>query len=61
MDVSMKEEEELCQAFSEVLNHVVDIDAEDGGNPQLCSEYVVDIYNYLREREVKIFLINPLH
>nr|AAK32876.1 cyclin B2 [Rana dybowskii] len=53
MDVSMKEEEELCQAFSEVLNHVVDIDAEDGGNPQLCSEYVVDIYNYLREREVQ--------
>lgn len=57
MDVSMKEEEELCQAFSEVLNNVEDIDAEDGGNPQLCSEYVMDIYNYLRELEVKIFLI----
>ncbi|XP_077329635.1 G2/mitotic-specific cyclin-B2 [Lithobates pipiens] len=53
MDVSMKEEEELCQAFSEVLNNVEDIDAEDGGNPQLCSEYVVDIYNYLRELEIK--------
>ncbi|KAM5172683.1 G2/mitotic-specific cyclin-B2 [Mantella aurantiaca] len=53
MDVSMKEEEELCQAFSEVLNNVEDIDAEDGGNPQLCSEYVMDIYNYLRELENK--------
>ncbi|XP_073480087.1 G2/mitotic-specific cyclin-B2 [Aquarana catesbeiana] len=53
MDVSMKEEEELCQAFSEVLNNVEDIDAEDGGNPQLCSEYVMDIYNYLRELEIK--------
>ncbi|CAI9622679.1 unnamed protein product [Staurois parvus] len=53
MDVSMKEEEELCQAFSEVLNNVEDIDADDGGNPQLCSEYVMDIYNYLRQLEVK--------
>ncbi|DBA13466.1 TPA: hypothetical protein GDO54_018529 [Pyxicephalus adspersus] len=53
MDVSMKEEEELCQAFSEALNHVEDIDAEDCGNPQLCSEYVMDIYNYLRQLEVQ--------
>ncbi|XP_068131634.1 G2/mitotic-specific cyclin-B2-like [Hyperolius riggenbachi] len=53
MDVSMKEEEDLCQAFSDVLNNIDDIDAEDGGNPQLCSEYVMDIYNYLRELEVK--------
>ncbi|XP_018419735.1 PREDICTED: G2/mitotic-specific cyclin-B2 [Nanorana parkeri] len=53
MDVSMKGEEELCQAFSEVLNHVEDIDVDDGGNPQLCSEYVMDIYNYLRQLELK--------
>ncbi|XP_040271704.1 G2/mitotic-specific cyclin-B2-like [Bufo bufo] len=53
MDVSMKEEEELCQAFSDALSGVEDIDAEDGGNPQLCSEYVLDIYNYLRQLELE--------
>ncbi|XP_072004201.1 G2/mitotic-specific cyclin-B2 [Engystomops pustulosus] len=53
MDVSMKEEEELCQAFSEALNSVEDIDAEDGENPQLCSEYVMDIYNYLKQLELQ--------
>ncbi|XP_075714043.1 G2/mitotic-specific cyclin-B2-like isoform X2 [Rhinoderma darwinii] len=53
MDVSMKEEEELCQAFSDALNNVIDIDAEDGGNPQLCSEYVTDIYNYLKQLELR--------
>lgn len=57
MDVSMKEEEELCQAFSEALNNVEDIDAEDGGNPQLCTEYVMDIYNYLRQLEVLLCFI----
>ncbi|KAM9311873.1 G2/mitotic-specific cyclin-B2 [Gastrophryne carolinensis] len=55
MDVSMKEDD-LCQAFSDALNNVEDIDAEDGGNPQLCSEYVMDIYNYLRQLEVKQFI-----
>ncbi|XP_056428428.1 G2/mitotic-specific cyclin-B2-like [Hyla sarda] len=53
MDVSMKEEEELCQAFSEAFNNVENIDAEDGGNPQLCSEYVMDIYNYLKQLELQ--------
>ncbi|XP_063301779.1 G2/mitotic-specific cyclin-B2-like [Pelobates fuscus] len=52
MDVSMKEEE-LCQAFSAALNKVEDIDAEDGDNPQLCSEYVMDIYKYLRQLEMQ--------
>lgn len=52
MDVSMQEED-LCQAFSDVLlNNVEDIDAEDWENPQLCSDYVKDIYLYLRELEV---------
>ncbi|MEE6502940.1 hypothetical protein FKM82_004684, partial [Ascaphus truei] len=50
MDVSMKEEE-LCQAFSDALSNVEDIDVEDGENPQLCSEYVKDIYIYLRKLE----------
>nr|XP_047916276.1 G2/mitotic-specific cyclin-B2 [Anser cygnoides] len=53
MDVSMQEED-LCQAFSDVLlNNVEDIDAEDCGNPQLCSDYVKDIYLYLRQLELQ--------
>ena len=53
-DVSMKEEE-LCQAFSEAL--IEDIDEGDGDQPQLCSEYVKDIYAYLHGLEVKYCLI----
>nr|XP_033776792.1 G2/mitotic-specific cyclin-B2 isoform X2 [Geotrypetes seraphini] len=52
MDVSMKEEE-LCQAFSGTLLNVEDIDVGDGNNPQLCSEYVKDIYVYLRNLEAQ--------
>uniref|UniRef100_A0A8B9J3J2 Cyclin B2 n=1 Tax=Amazona collaria TaxID=241587 RepID=A0A8B9J3J2_9PSIT len=53
MDVSMQEED-LCQAFSDVLlNNVEDIDAEDCRDPQLCSDYVKDIYEYLRELELQ--------
>uniref|UniRef100_A0A8C5LGN2 Cyclin B2 n=1 Tax=Jaculus jaculus TaxID=51337 RepID=A0A8C5LGN2_JACJA len=51
-DVSMKEEN-LCQAFSDaLLCKVEDIDNEDWENPQLCSDYVKDIYQYLRQLEV---------
>lgn len=53
MDVSMKEEEELCQAFSDAMLDVDDIDADDAENPQLCSAYVKDIYQYLRQIEVQ--------
>ncbi|XP_009884049.1 PREDICTED: G2/mitotic-specific cyclin-B2 [Charadrius vociferus] len=53
MDVSMQEKD-LCQAFSDVLlNNVEDIDADDWANPQLCSDYVKDIYLYLRELELQ--------
>ncbi|XP_051896380.1 G2/mitotic-specific cyclin-B2-like [Pristis pectinata] len=52
MDVSMKEEG-LCQAFSGTLLEVEDIDAEDGSNPQLCSQYIKDIYKYLRQLEMQ--------
>ncbi|NXU58044.1 CCNB2 protein, partial [Turnix velox] len=53
MDVSVQEEN-LCQAFSDVLlSNVEDIDAEDECNPQLCSDYVKDIYMYLRDLEVQ--------
>ena len=50
-DVSMKEEE-LCQAFSDALLTVEDIDDQDGDMPQLCAEYVKDIYSYLMALEV---------
>lgn len=49
-DISMKEEE-LCQAFSDALLTVEDIDEQDGDMPQLCSEYVKDIYAYLAALE----------
>ncbi|XP_005998782.1 G2/mitotic-specific cyclin-B2 isoform X2 [Latimeria chalumnae] len=52
MEVSMKEEE-LCLAFSGALLNVEDIDAGDDDNPQLCSEYVKEIYQYLRQLEVQ--------
>ncbi|XP_034385313.1 G2/mitotic-specific cyclin-B2-like isoform X2 [Cyclopterus lumpus] len=54
-DVSMREEEEevLCQAFSEALLTVQDVDEEDSEQPQLCSEYVKDIYAYLHVLEVQ--------
>ncbi|CAD7675393.1 unnamed protein product [Nyctereutes procyonoides] len=44
-------EEYLCQAFSDVILEVNDVDAEDGAHPNLCSEYVKDIYAYLRQLE----------
>ena len=43
---------ELSNAFSSKLLAVTDIDAEDGDNPQLVSEYAKDIYIYMRELEV---------
>lgn len=55
-DVPLKEEE-LCQAFSEAL--IEDIDEGDADQPQLCSEYVKDIYAYLRRLEVKVFGLLP--
>ncbi|XP_056135368.1 G2/mitotic-specific cyclin-B2-like [Lampris incognitus] len=48
--VSMMEEE-LCQAFSETLLDVEDIDKNDSDMPQMCSEYVKDIFVYLRSLE----------
>ncbi|XP_078252857.1 G2/mitotic-specific cyclin-B1-like isoform X2 [Rhinoraja longicauda] len=45
--------ESLCQAFSEVLLPVKDVDADDGDDPMLCSEYVKDIYKYLRQLEME--------
>ncbi|KAM3874398.1 G2/mitotic-specific cyclin-B1 [Diretmus argenteus] len=42
---------DLCQAFSDVLLQIKDADADDYDNPVFCSEYVKDIYKYLRQLE----------
>ncbi|NXV54194.1 CCNB1 protein, partial [Uria aalge] len=44
-------EDMLCQAFSDVLLDVEDVDVDDGDDPNLCSSYVKDIYKYLRDLE----------
>lgn len=49
MDIS----DDRPDAFSKALLKVEDIDANDKDNPQLVSEYVNDIYEYMRELEVK--------
>nr|Q9DG97.1 RecName: Full=G2/mitotic-specific cyclin-B1 [Oryzias luzonensis]BAB17224.1 cyclin-dependent kinase regulatory subunit cyclin B1 [Oryzias luzonensis] len=55
METSGCEPADLCQAFSDViLNTAIrDVDADDYNNPLLCSEYVKDIYKYLRQLEVE--------
>ncbi|XP_014785257.1 G2/mitotic-specific cyclin-B [Octopus bimaculoides] len=43
---------EVCESEPRiVMANVIDIDADDHENPQLVSEYVNDIYTYLRELE----------
>ena len=44
-------EEYLCQAFSDIILAVSEVDAEDRADPNLCSEYVKDICAYLRQLE----------
>ena len=53
MDISGCAPSELCDAFSDVLLDVKDVDADDYNNPMLCSEYVKEIYKYLRQLEVR--------
>ncbi|XP_064608933.1 G2/mitotic-specific cyclin-B-like [Liolophura sinensis] len=47
MDIS----EDKAEAFSRNLRNVEDIDANDRDNPQLVSEYVNEIYDYMRSLE----------
>ncbi|XP_053736889.1 G2/mitotic-specific cyclin-B1-like [Synchiropus splendidus] len=53
METSESEPVELCQAFSDVLLNTAirDVDADDYDNTMLCSEYVKDIYKYMRQLE----------
>lgn len=51
---------DLCQAFSDVIldTAVRDVDADDYDNPMLCSDYVKDIYKYLRQLEACETILN---
>ena len=51
---SALEENKKLNAYSSGLLHVDDIDVEDSENPQLVSEYIKDIYLYLRYMEVRM-------
>ena len=49
-------EMEVGHITSALCNKLVieDIDESDQDNPQLCAEYVKEIYTYMRELEVSI-------
>ena len=49
---------QVTQQLSEQL-YIEDIDSGDADNPQLCSEYVKDIYIYMRELEVCPYTHSP--
>uniref|UniRef100_A0A8D3E7J0 G2/mitotic-specific cyclin-B2 n=1 Tax=Scophthalmus maximus TaxID=52904 RepID=A0A8D3E7J0_SCOMX len=51
--VDVAEEDGLCRAFSQTLLAVQDVDEQDADQPQLCSQYVKEIYNYLHVLEVQ--------
>ncbi|OCU02449.1 G2/mitotic-specific cyclin-B1-like [Xenopus laevis] len=53
METSLCVTEEIPPAFSSALIPVKDVDAEDSNNPMLCSDYVKDIYCYLRNLEAQ--------
>ncbi|XP_059402206.1 G2/mitotic-specific cyclin-B1 [Carassius carassius] len=53
METSGCASDDLCQAFSDVMLNIKDVDADDYDNPMLCSEYVKDIYLYLRQLEIE--------
>lgn len=61
METSGCEPADLCEAFSTVIldTAIRDVDAEDFDNPMLCSEYVKEIYTYLRQVEVNLFSFQP--
>ncbi|KAE8636172.1 hypothetical protein XENTR_v10002868 [Xenopus tropicalis] len=54
METSVCVIEEIPPAFSSALIPIKDVDAEDSDNPMLCSDYVKDIYCYLRNMEVHL-------
>lgn len=49
--------QDIVQAFSETMLDIPDADLSDAGNVHLCSDYVKDIYSYLRRLEVTKWLM----
>ncbi|CAG5849576.1 unnamed protein product [Menidia menidia] len=49
---AVPEEGALCRGFSQVLLAAPDVDEQDADQPQLCSQYVKEIYQYLHVLEV---------
>jgi cyclin B len=51
------EEMEVAQIATKLAQQLTipvdDIDTADSDNPQLCAEYVKDIYQYMRDLEVR--------
>ncbi|KAJ8407761.1 hypothetical protein AAFF_G00268050 [Aldrovandia affinis] len=45
------EDQNIVQAFSETMLDIPDVDLDDADNALVCSEYVKDIYSYLRHVE----------
>ena len=56
---------DVGQITSALSNKLVieDIDESDRDNPQLCAEYVKEIYAYMRELEVHMYMLlcNVVH
>ena len=52
-EVPMEVEQSDVVVSSKIPEGVIDIDAEDSSNPQLCTEYAQDIYAYLRQLEMR--------
>jgi len=50
------EVEQLDEVVSRIPAGVKDIDAEDTSNPQLCTEYALEIYAYMKELEKRGFV-----
>lgn len=53
MDLEQEMEEDDENEISLKSDCIEDIDAGDEEDPQFCSEYVTQIFNYCREKEVK--------
>ena len=49
----------MVEAFTEQMS-IEDIDQDDHDNPQLCHEYVKDIYKYLRRLEQQ-YHVDPMY
>ena len=49
MEPSGRAPADRCEAFSHGL--IKDVDIDDIDDPMRCSEYVIDIYKYLRQLE----------